>query len=217
MIDFIPYKTVTIPKQQISNLFSNTIQFPTIESTETTTEAPSSTTDETTISTGFKWGSSRTATVTPTVTEETSTSSAPSSKAAGAISFAYSKIGDNYQYAKAGENGKYDCSGLIYAAYKSQGVEVPRSTEGWISGNKTKVDSAEGQPGDVIITKGSGPSGRHAMLITENLGGGKYSCIAARSKSKGITETTYTVGNGLKGIYRAKQGAKLVKQLNYGS
>ena len=52
-------------------------------------------------------------------------------------------------------------------------------------------------------------------IITKNLGNGKYECIEAKGKKYGVVTSTYTVGNDLKNIYRAKQGIKLIKKSKY--
>lgn len=143
----------------------------------------------------------------------TPTSTPTSTPNLQALNFALSKVGGKYKFGSTGENNAYDCSGLIYAAYKNQGIEVPRTTEGWLS--KTRINNYSGQPGDVIITASSGsPSGRHALMIKENLGNGTYACVEAANSRKGIRERTYTIGKGLKGIFRAKNGTKLIKK-NY--
>lgn len=151
----------------------------------------------------------------PYITQESSTTSQQdvSGSANGAVRFALSKVGSAYEWGKSGENGKFDCSGLIQAAFKSQGKNVPRSTEGWLHSNKQTVGKYDGQPGDVIITSSNNSkSGRHARLITKNLGNGKYECVEAKGKKYGVITSTYTVGNDLKNIYRAKQGLKLIKK-----
>lgn len=147
-----------------------------------------------------------------------------SSAAAKAIQFAESKIGSRYVYNTAGENGTYDCSGLVYAAYKAQGKAVPRSTEGWISSNRPEIDPSEAKPGDVIITGSSGsPSGRHMRLITRkeiitdkktNKKKVVFDCVAAENRNDGVKRVTYT-STGNERIYRAKRGMKLIKKHGY--
>lgn len=206
MVDFVSYKTIpAVSTAVVKPAFATTVSIP----TNTTTSYKSSNSSNT--STRFKWTSKKKPATIPT--EETTVTNTPSSKAAGAISFAASKVGGEYQWGATGQNDKYDCSGLIYAAYKSQGVNVPRSTAAWKSSNKQTVRATEGQPGDVIITSSKGSkSGSHARLITRNLGNGKYECIEAKGKSKGIVNSTYTVDGSLYNIYRAKQGLKLIKK-----
>lgn len=184
-------------------------------------------------STGFKWrtgGLQEQAYTKPAYTtyqqatpvpdqqqQQASTAKAPvSDKAAFAVKWALGKIGRPYVWGAKGQNDTFDCSGLAYAAYKAAGVNVPGSTAAWLSSNKQTVGKYDGQPGDVIITGSqNSPSGRHARIITENLGNGKYACVEAKGKKYGVVTSTYTVGNDLKNIYRAKYGAKLIKKHRY--
>lgn len=136
-------------------------------------------------------------------------------KAKAAVQWALSKIGRPYVWGAKGEGDKFDCSGLTYAAWKAQGVDVPASTGVWKQGKKTKVEKDKGQPGDVIILNTNGPSKGHAMMITANLGDGKYKVVEAKGKKYGVVESTYTVGSNLHGIYRAKKGTKLIKKYKY--
>lgn len=149
--------------------------------------------------------------------QQQQTTNAPvSDKAAFAVKWALSKVGRPYVWGAKGQNDTFDCSGLAYAAYKAAGIKVPGSTSAWLSSNKQTVGKYDGQPGDVIITGSrNSPSGRHARIITENLGNGKYACVEAKGKKYGVVTSTYTVGSDLKNIYRAKLGAKLIKKHRY--
>ncbi|MGP9019546.1 bifunctional lytic transglycosylase/C40 family peptidase [Streptomyces sp. BR1] len=54
---------------------------------------------------------------------------APSQKAAGAIYYAQQKLGTPYLWGGEGtpeQGGRFDCSGLMQAAYQSVGIELPR-------------------------------------------------------------------------------------------
>lgn len=139
-----------------------------------------------------------------------------SSAAAKAVQFAESKVGSGYKWAATGQNGKYDCSGLVYAAYRAQGKSVPRSTDGWESSNRQKIDPSQAKPGDVIITDSKGSrSKKHMRLITKNLGNGKFQCVAAESTDQGVININYTIDSKFRGIYRAKRGMKLIKKHGY--
>lgn len=209
MAEFVDYKPIAVDSPVYT---SNTkITIPDISyfteeiapNTETSaiSETPSSSTYK------FKWISSL------PVSRQQTTDASTSSAALGAVNFAQSKIGKKYSWGSTGQNDAYDCSGLIYKAYKEQGVNVPRSTDAWLASNKQTVSSTEGQPGDVIITSSKGSkSGHHARLITKNLGNGKYECVEAKGKKDGVVTSTYSVDNSLLNIYRAKQGMKLIKK-----
>lgn len=139
-----------------------------------------------------------------------------SSAAAKAIQFAESKVGSGYKWAATGQNGEYDCSGLVYAAYRASGKSVPRSTDGWESSNRRKIDPSQAKPGDVIITDSKGSkSGKHMRLITKNLGNGQFQCVAAESTNDGVINVNYTIDDKFRGIYRAKRGMKLIKKHGY--
>lgn len=207
MVEFVDYKPITVDPSvytvdsEIPDISYFTEETTPSTKTSTTSETPSSSTYK------FKWTSSLPA------SEQQTTGSSTSSAALGAVNFAQSKIGKKYSWGSTGQNDTYDCSGLIYKAYKEQGVNVPRSTDAWLSSNKQTVGSTEGQPGDVIITNSKGSkSGHHARLITKNLGNGKYECVEAKGKKDGVVTSTYSVDNSLLNIYRAKKGMKLIKK-----
>ena len=46
----------------------------------------------------------------------------------GLTSFVSSKLGMNYVWGGTSDAG-YDCSGLIYKAYESQGISIPRTAQ----------------------------------------------------------------------------------------
>lgn len=227
MQNFIQYTPVEIPKiaaretvvipgpldQYLQNL-------QTIEQQEQSAQSEQPAQQDTT----FRWSSSGnkekphtqvqspTAVLQPTTSRQASAQQS-NSKAEQAVQIALSKIGSPYVYGATGQNGAYDCSGLIQSAYKEAGVNVPRSTAGWLSSNKQTVGKFDGQPGDVIITgSSSSPSGGHARLITRNLGNGQYEVVEAKGRKYGVVTGTYTVGKDLKNIYRAKKGLKLIKK-----
>lgn len=208
MVNFIKYTPVTVPDSDIVVEAPPTLDFP--DATTYTTPITTDTTSETSTTPTISWYNSDPED--PDTTKATTT--VPSGTKDKVIQFAASKIGpNNYKWGATGENGKYDCSGLIYAAYASQGISVPRTTQAWLSSNRSKIDSQSGKPGDVIITKSK--SGHHARLITNNLGKGNYECIEAAGKQSGIKPSTYTVDSNLSGIYRAKRGLKLIKKRKY--
>lgn len=62
-----------------------------------------------------------------------------------------------------GQRG-FDCSGLIYAAYKRAGVEVPGTSQAWLKWPHKVGSIADLMPGDVIVTNG----GEHAVMYIGN-------------------------------------------------
>ncbi|MCH0570735.1 C40 family peptidase [Streptomyces sp. MUM 136J] len=74
---------------------------------------------------------------------------APSSRAAAAVSYAYSKLGSPYVWGATGPNA-FDCSGLVQAAYRSAGVSLPRTTYAQIDAGR-RVARSELRPGDLVF------------------------------------------------------------------
>lgn len=78
------------------------------------------------------------------------------SKSQKAVEFAHSRVGTPYSYGGTTDAG-YDCSGFVQAAYRSAGVNIPRTTyEQAVYGRS--VSRAELQPGDLIFYGDGGPS-----------------------------------------------------------
>ncbi|MEU5214115.1 bifunctional lytic transglycosylase/C40 family peptidase [Streptomyces sp. NPDC020742] len=78
---------------------------------------------------------------------------APSRQAAGAIYFAQDKLGTPYLWGGTGtaaQRGRFDCSGLTQAAYRSVGIELPRvANDQWNAGPHPK--RGELLPGDLVF------------------------------------------------------------------
>ncbi|MFJ6838128.1 NlpC/P60 family protein [Streptomyces sp. NPDC091209] len=74
---------------------------------------------------------------------------APSSRAAAAVAYAYSKLGSPYVWGATGPDA-FDCSGLAQAAYRSAGLSLPRTTYSQINAGQ-RVTLSELQPGDLVF------------------------------------------------------------------
>ncbi|SDP23432.1 C40 family peptidase [Actinacidiphila guanduensis] len=78
---------------------------------------------------------------------------APSEQAAGAINYAQSKLGTKYLWGGEGtaaQGGRFDCSGLTQAAYRSVGITLPRvANDQWNAG--PHPSRAELLPGDLVF------------------------------------------------------------------
>lgn len=74
---------------------------------------------------------------------------APNSRAAAAVSYAYSKLGSPYVWGATGPNA-FDCSGLVLASYRSAGVSLPRTTYAQIGAGQ-RVSRSELLPGDLVF------------------------------------------------------------------
>jgi cell wall-associated NlpC family hydrolase len=66
-----------------------------------------------------------------------------------ALAFARAQLGKPYRFASAGPNS-YDCSGLTYAAWKSVGVSLPRSSRSQY-GVGSYVSKSNLQLGDLVF------------------------------------------------------------------
>ena len=77
----------------------------------------------------------------------------PSRQGAGAIYYAQKKLGTPYLWGGNGtpeQGGRFDCSGLTLAAYRSVGIQLPRvANDQWNSGPHPKRD--ELLPGDLVF------------------------------------------------------------------
>jgi cell wall-associated NlpC family hydrolase len=89
----------------------------------------------------------------------------------GVVKYAMAQQGDPYEWGKTGP-GSFDCSGLMWAAYQSIGIDIPRTTQGqWAAGKAVTAP----QPGDGVYYEGrksarnNGPPPRHMAIY---IGGG---------------------------------------------
>lgn len=84
-----------------------------------------------------------------------------------AVGFAHSRIGTPYVYGGTTDAG-YDCSGFVQAAYRSAGVNIPRTTQEQANYGRS-VSRAELQPGDLVFYGNGGPSSSyHAAIYVGN-------------------------------------------------
>lgn len=68
------------------------------------------------------------------------------------VDYVYSQIGKQYSWGAIGPN-KFDCSGLTFSAYKSQGKNIVRTTrQMWDTYKPIPYEQA--QPGDLILVQG---------------------------------------------------------------
>jgi hypothetical protein len=87
---------------------------------------------------------------------------APSPLAAEAVTFALAQRGKPYRWGAEGP-GAYDCSGLMWAAWRGAGVAIPRTAAGQLAG-LPRVGGRL-QPGDLVIYRTTGPSRRHVAMV----------------------------------------------------
>ncbi|MFF7444247.1 C40 family peptidase [Streptomyces sp. NPDC008122] len=117
-----------------------------------------------------------------TASDSGSQTQAPSGAAATIVAFARAQIGDAYVSGGTGPNS-WDCSGLVQAAYRAAGIDLPRISYQQ-SSMGTEVSLSNLQPGDVLYW-GSRSGSYHVAIY---VGGGKY--VGAQNPSSGVVEHT---------------------------
>ncbi|MFG3188357.1 C40 family peptidase [Streptomyces omiyaensis] len=103
-----------------------------------------------------------------------------SGSAASIVAFARAQVGDAYVMGGTGPNS-WDCSGLVQAAYRAAGIDLPRIS-GDQSSRGTSVSLSNLQPGDILYW-GSRSGSYHVAIY---VGGGKY--VGAQNPSTGVVE-----------------------------
>lgn len=93
-----------------------------------------------------------------------------SAAAAAAIAFAIAQIGKSYQWGADGPNA-FDCSGLVYAAYASAGIQIARTTFDWRQ-DGPQVPLSEIQPGDLLFSAGGDGTPSNPGHVVMYLGSG---------------------------------------------
>ncbi len=91
-----------------------------------------------------------------------------SGSASGAVAFAEAQVGKPYVFGAAGPNS-YDCSGLVTAAYASQGIHLSHQSSAQYQYNKgTKVSLSSIQPGDLLFWDWDGDGIDHVAIYIGN-------------------------------------------------
>ena len=80
-----------------------------------------------------------------------------------AVTYALDQLGKPYQWGATGPDS-YDCSGLVWAAYRSAGVNVPR-TAGEQMQASTLIPPQQAQTGDLLFTHVTATDAGHVQLI----------------------------------------------------
>ncbi len=77
----------------------------------------------------------------------------PNQTVAAVIAFARQQIGKPYQWGGTGPDS-FDCSGLMMMAYRSAGIDIPRTSQlQWLWG--PRVPAGHEEPGDLVFFAGS--------------------------------------------------------------
>jgi cell wall-associated NlpC family hydrolase len=100
--------------------------------------------------------------------------------AAAIVAFARAQVGKAYVSGGTGPSS-YDCSGLVQAAYRQVGVDLPRISQDQ-SRAGTSVSLSNLQPGDILYW-GSKGSAYHVAIY---VGGGNF--VGAQNSRTGIVE-----------------------------
>ena len=79
----------------------------------------------------------------------------PAKPAEKVVAFAKRQIGVPYRWGGISRRTGFDCSGLVYAAYRSIGRTIPHSTWGQMALG-TPVRFGRLRPGDLVFTNGGG-------------------------------------------------------------
>ncbi|MET8503371.1 C40 family peptidase [Streptomyces sp. NPDC015232] len=109
-----------------------------------------------------------------------SSSQVATGSAAAIVAFAKAQVGDAYVSGGTGPNS-WDCSGLVQAAYRQAGIDLPRISYDQ-SSMGTSVSLSNLQPGDILYW-GSRSGSYHVAIY---VGGGKY--VGAQNPSTGVVE-----------------------------
>ncbi|MET7522255.1 C40 family peptidase [Streptomyces sp. NPDC005248] len=107
-----------------------------------------------------------------------SSSSSATGSAASVISFVKAQVGDAYVSGGTGPNS-WDCSGLVQAAFRSVGVDLPRVSQAQSTAG-TQVSLSNLQPGDILYWGGAGS----AYHVGVYVGGGQF--VGAQNPSTGV-------------------------------
>ncbi|MGQ4516351.1 NlpC/P60 family protein [Streptomyces sp. DW26H14] len=113
-------------------------------------------------------------------TSSSSASSTATGSAAAIVSYVEARIGDAYVMGSTGPNA-FDCSGLVQAAYRTVGVDLPRVSQDQSTAG-TQVSLSNVQPGDILYW-GSAGSAYHVAIY---VGDGKF--VGAQNPSSGVVE-----------------------------
>ncbi|GAA3481024.1 C40 family peptidase [Streptomyces yanii] len=120
-----------------------------------------------------------------TLSASGSTAVAPSSSsatgsAASVIAFVKAQVGDAYVSGGTGPNS-WDCSGLVQAAFRTVGVDLPRVSQAQSTAG-TQVSLSNLQPGDILYWGGAGS----AYHVGVYVGGGQF--VGAQNSSTGVVQ-----------------------------
>lgn len=92
----------------------------------------------------------------------------PSGSAIRVVRTAQTQIGKRYRAGGTSPATGFDCSGLIWWAFRQHGISVPRMTRDQATAG-SGVSRSKVRPGDILVFKTrSGPAGLHTGLYAGN-------------------------------------------------
>lgn len=101
-------------------------------------------------------------------------------------------VGNKYTYGGTSPNTGFDCSGFLQYIFKQNGIDIPRDTANIFKVGK-EVSLNNVQPGDIICSRGNGPSGRHVQMVSRvDPETNQIYVIEAKGKKYGIVEGPLT-------------------------
>ena len=122
-------------------------------------------------------------------------------KAATAIAYAKAQLGKPYVWGGTGPDG-YDCSGLVLMAWRSAGVDIPRTSQAQWAGLQ-HITAAQAQPGDLIFYAGADGTMSAPGHVVMFLGGGQVIQAYSTGTPIQISALASMTSSGLVGYARA--------------
>ncbi|MEU8561620.1 C40 family peptidase [Streptomyces cyaneofuscatus] len=142
-------------------------------------ERASRTAERTTLSAPSSSSSDNSASASASSSAPSSSSNATGS-AAAIVAFAKAQVGDAYISGGTGPNA-WDCSGLVQAAYRTVGIDLPRVSQSQsTAGTQVSLDNL--QPGDILYWGGAGSAYHVAIYV----GDGQF--VGAQNSSTGTVQ-----------------------------
>ncbi|MEU0376709.1 C40 family peptidase [Streptomyces cyaneofuscatus] len=142
-------------------------------------ERASRTAERTTLSAPSSSSSGNSASA-PASSSVPSSSSNATGSAAAIVAFAKAQVGDAYVSGGTGPNA-WDCSGLVQAAYRTVGIDLPRVSQSQsTAGTQVSLDNL--QPGDILYWGGAGSAYHVAIYV----GDGQF--VGAQNSSTGTVQ-----------------------------
>src|SRR5919201_1232040 len=106
------------------------------------------------------WAQAAFAAVRPPGSPQTGHDSRLQKLARRVVAYARHQVGVGYSWGGTSPQTGFDCSGLVYAAYRSIGWKIPRSSWDQLRAGRP-VGFARLRPGDLLFTEGGG----HVQLV----------------------------------------------------